>query len=691
MKTTYFLIMRFSLFCVFYCILTSFAQGQQYLSKQIQSFDFWSTNTSISDASNCWIHDNLSYNANGNILSVKAVTDRMEGDASHEVSYEMRDLDANIVITRPYGAYPRDFSFEEGGISFWVKGEKGNNDEVRVILYEGKNAYTKPNEIFHYYVNQNNPTEPKILSNSEWTKVSIPFSYFTLFYDNGGDGKLNLDRIGQVDIQIINKTHFNHSSSFCIDDLRWETTATPSPESNQGFRSIILPLHVRDNAEGKDNWHNWTVEEWMDEMARMATMGIEKITIQYTQVIYDSKDIYDTNSNLGRYNNAASYLQPFDPQSSHWVIKSYTTLNTIFDAAIRLKEEYHKEIKIELGLAHYEPYWNVNTAHYGEPFFYDHMYKHVKASIDDLSNLLKQSEYQAMFAGWYIPQEFNEVYWDTNNKVDLLADYYVKICDYIRTKDRVSPISMAPFFYGYVSVSELSELYSRLFRQINENKKRVNLLYIQDGIGVGEHRVGIDLKQFVPPIKDVLKNTGGTELGIVIESFDAYDCQGRDTTNIGSIPKISRIRRQLSDALDITQDINKISVFSWADFQSTYTSIDRDSESLYQDYLKCFPAEFDSPYKMKTETQLAIIDQDITSTIDMTSNTVTLNVSNPSNEMCNVSILSMQGSVVYNEPLQMYENQKSYVLHLQNSMTADIYLIMINGKKMKRMTKHILK
>lgn len=559
----------------------------QSTSKQIQAFDFWTNNPSESDESNCWIRQNLSYKPNNNNLQVDLSSDCKEGSASHKLSYTIKDIDGSIEIVRSYGDYPRDFSFSNnGGISFWIKGNIGNQDDLRIIIHEGTNGYIEGNEIFQYYLSHDK-TYQDVLSKKEWTKIYIPFNRFEIFYDNHGNMQLDLDRIGQISIEVINKTGNNHSNSFLIDDLRWQTNL-PSPSiSNNSLKNIFLPLHVRGNASKEYDWTYWSIKEWKNEIIRMHKMGLNKLIIQYSQVIYDMQNTLPLGGSLGAKNDAVSYFYLENSSSYPWITQNNNTINNLFDACLEFNTENNATFKIELGLSHYESHWNQYTSSYDNPLFYQNTLNHIKPCFDELFKLVSQPKYKTFFDGWYIPQEFNELYWNNDLKTTLLGEYYKEVSDYIRQKDPVNKISIAPFFYGYCSAEALATWYESLFEIINNDKTRINYVYIQDGIGVSEHRLGIDVPQFVPRIKTKLsKRWPQMELGMIVETFDPYDCQGRDRTDLNNISKVTRIQKQLTDVLNITNDINKIIAFSWADFQSPYPSIDRESDALYNDYLR---------------------------------------------------------------------------------------------------------
>lgn len=529
-----------------FCMLMA-AQAQQ-LSKQLESFDH------IGDgAANCWTSNSLFYTSNApqadNPVATVDNSDKMEGAASHQVSYSMHALNSSIVVDKAYFNHPKDLSYLPAGISFWIKGQAGNHDKLRVVLFEdnllNSDYYTAPNEIYEYY----NDT---LLAHAQWTKVFIPFSAFNLLGNNNGDNQLTLNRIGYLRMEVFNNTQPEQSGIFHIDNLRWETNATVPAAGTALLNSVILPLHVR------NDWLTWSVAQWEAEIQKMKDVGLQHMIVQFSQIVYHTNEPNQW---------GVTYYQP---STAPWLNASYATINNIFSAA------GHKQFKVVMGLILDHDYWYYNTAAYDQPSFYDLIYAHQQVVINEVHNLFKDS---AAFAGWYLPQEFNELYWEKDAARNLLANHYKKVCAYIKSKDNTHPISAAPFFYGTLPVDRLAAWYSRFLDTLQTG---LDLLYIQDGIGIGGHRVGIDIPQYAPSIRNAVTNHQ-IAFGIVVETFDPYDCEGADTTGLAGVPKITRIKRQLWNAGAITQEL---SAFSWANFATEGPgSPFPGSDALYNEYL----------------------------------------------------------------------------------------------------------
>ncbi len=631
---------------LFACCTISAAKAQ-YLSKQLESFNHVGTGEA-----NCWTSDNLLYNSNAGQADQPVVVldtiNKVEGAASHKVSYTMHALNSSIVIDKPYPYHPKDFSYLPAGISFWIKGTSGNHDRLRIVLFEDNNLngsyYSAPNEIYDCY----NDT---ILGSTQWTKLFVPFSQLNLLYPNGGDNKLDLNRIGYIRLEVFNQTQASQSSSFNIDNLRWETYATVPQPGNNLLKSIILPLHVR------NDWLSWSVAQWENEILKMKNIGLSKMIVQFSQIIYNTNQ-----SNQW----GVSYYQP---ASASWINASYATINNIVTACV------NQQFKIVFGLSLDHDYWYYKTAAYGTPSFYDTIYTHQQQTINEINGLFKNSP---AFGGWYLPQEFNELYWESNTARNLLANHLKKVCTYIKSTDTATthPVSTAPFFYGTLPADLLAAWYSSLFDTLNAGGKKLDLMYMQDGIGIGSHRVGIDIPQYLPGIKTAV-TSHQTAFGVVAETFDPYDCQGADTTGLAGVPKITRIKRQLANAGAITSEL---SAFSWVNFA---TEVPGDgypgSDSLYNDYLAYYNSVTGGPAPNGSAGHHKTTTVNINAFPNPTSGEIRLSISNSHAGRAIASLFNMEGRCLYTDSFQLMNGGTVHQLHLPGKLITGPYLLQVRG------------
>ncbi len=244
-----------------------------------------------------------------------------EGTSSLKVNYTLNNTGNNFVeVLKNYGSNTFDLSFMPNGLSLWIKGQAGNSDVFKLMLYEDQNMngmLDAADDIFEY-------VNTSILSNSGWTKLTVAYSSFTK--SGGGTGVLDLNRIRAWRLVVLNGTGTSHSGTVYFDDLEQHVTYTPATTGTTTLNGSFIQLW---NTSGC-NCGQWSQVQWDTELTRMKNLCMSYVYVQY-----------------GFYENNAWY----QPSSLSYATYSNPTINRIISAAEKTG------IKVVLGL-YFSETWN---------------------------------------------------------------------------------------------------------------------------------------------------------------------------------------------------------------------------------------------------------------------------------------------------------------------------------------------
>lgn len=477
---------------LFLITATSFvttAQTSPYSNYKIISyFDYVSC--SNTNNSSDW---NFTTNCGNNCATWEVNTNpvhKKEGLGSYKVDYTFTDIGETVTFSKSFGFYTQDYSFNSYGLRLWVKGGENNTDNLRIVLFEDTNmdnAGYYNEEIYEY----NNGTA---LSNAIGGYIDIPFSSFTKFCCTG-NGLLDTDRIGIIWISVISNSTTTHSRTIYIDELSWTLNNIPPQQGNAYLQGTFLPLHAFDMA-----MLNWTSEQWGNEIQRMKNLNMHYLVVQFSQVF-----------NLNNPTSGHSYYLPTNSYGMNpWNNLLYSSpIDSIMKAA------KNQQFKVYLGLNLDGNYWYNNIASYNQTSFYDTLYHRQQIVVDELYDKFASNP---ALEGWYIPQEFYNV-WFLQQYKEPLAIHYRDIASYCKSKNNAKKVLIAPFFMSGVPTDALESWYNSFFATVN-NAGSINIdyCYVQDAVGQNHNKSGVEISQFLPHIKNACDNNGIT-LGVTIESF----------------------------------------------------------------------------------------------------------------------------------------------------------------------------
>lgn len=456
--------------------------------------------------------------------------DKIEGDGSFSLKYNFSGKPEDgekesVLLEEVWADYRPDLSFCPLGISIWIKGEKGNMDQLRIHLIQDETLVALRDERVHFVY-----TNDFILNCGDWQRLVIPYSSFKFLKGNSKDS-LNLSRFVGYRIEIVNQSGEAHSGEVKIDALE-QLTSYELQAGTPQFNSLFIQL-----TSGYEN------EDWDRDFKACKDVDIDTWIIQYTQ-------------GFGNQNDVSWYLNTKVP----WNKIQYPIVNNMVEAAER------QRFKLVFGLfgGDYNGDKNIQAT-------YDVLFEKNKLVIDEIYEMFGSC---SCFAGWYITEEFHDGSfpdgcWQNNPARDLLADYLQKVAAYCKSKTKKYPVHIAPALFR----GKPADLCGEWFKAILKKTPDIDVLYLQDIGGRCLVDVDVDLPNYFTQVKKACDETG-VEFGVDIESFKNCWCP--------DVPYRPKDWEELQDQLFVAGLFTtKITNFSWATFRPGAGAFDE-----YKKYLK---------------------------------------------------------------------------------------------------------
>ena len=530
-----------------------------------------------------------------------------------KVNYQFFTGNGSAFTTfRNYGDVQQDFSFQTASFSIQHKG--GNNsNELSIRLWEdinGNGLFDDSDEVYE---------SPTITTgNSDWTITSHNISSFVKIVGNG-NSEIDLNRIRAWDIKISNTTDISNSGTLYLDNFELTTQYTsPAIGTNQINGSFIQLWNTAGCKCG-----TWSQEKWDQELQKMKDINMSSLIIQYSV-----------------YHNHSWY----SPTNVTGVIYQEPTLNKIIQAAEKV------DIKVQFGLYFDEAWISSNKS---SQYTYSSILQKHKTVIDDLWNLFGNSP---SFGGWYIPQELNDLEWQSINEQTLLFNWIKDVTDYAKTKSIEQPTMIAPFFNLWQPADKIEEWYNSLF-SIANNLDRV---YPQDGVGITLKNPSYHIPLYYNAIRNACVNHG-VDFGSTIETFQQINGWPINSNPFeATSADIDRIKTQLwtIDELSPTEIIQ----FSWSYMQP---GLSMSSSHLYETYSTYINEVITSEQTLNTSS----------SYIYPNPTNDKLNIST-SNKDFKIAIFDSNGSLIFeginSKNLDVSQYEKGlYILELKSNETIE--------------------
>jgi hypothetical protein len=418
------------------------------------------------------------YGAWGGTLSRAIDPAAKEGAGSLRLDYSLSAGSGNFVeYLRNYDKSTQDYNFMPSGLSIWIKGN-GSGDRFRFQLFEDKNlngTFEEPGEEVWVW------SHSTILSKTGWNKVSMPFANFKRLAGNDNNA-LDLARIGKWRIVIDNPAGTARAaSSVWVDDLRLVNTYAVPTTAKAISGSFLQIWNDVGCACG-----NWTQARWNTEMQTMADVGMNTLIVQY-----------------GMYGDGAGTVTAFYPSNLGFVTYRQPTLDYIMAAAQARGQ------KVVVGL-YFNANWDGDLA-WDQPATYNDVEFRNRQVIDEI-----WSRYGAnpAFGGWYIPQEIDDLNWQSDGNRALLAGMVQNLAAHAKGKNAALPVMIAPYF----RMNQPADVYRDWWVNFLAAAPSVDWVIPQDGVGTNGTDGDTDVPYYFAALQYATGFTG-RNLGATVESF----------------------------------------------------------------------------------------------------------------------------------------------------------------------------
>jgi len=437
-----------------------------------------------------------------------------------------------------------DLSFAPYGLSLYAKGSTA--DTVRLMLFEDHDMDGDPfeagDEVFASLAQS---------LFSSFSQLVFPLTSFSL-YAGTGDATLNLDRIGAWRIAIGNASGTAHAGQVWVDDLRQLTTYVPYSAGSDLLSGAFFQLW---NMGAGCSCGQWSLAQWNAHLSRLRDMCEPTIFIQY-----------------GIWEDTAWY----EPSSLPFVTYTNPTMARIFANAESLG------MHVVVGL-YFSEDWH--TADKTNTSTYSDLLTRHRAVIDEVWDLFGTSP---AFAGWYIPQEIEDLSWPNGSpQQGLLANWLEDVASYAKSKDASKSVYIAPYFSLFRPADDLETWYTTVLSTATD----VDVVLVQDGVGTTRIDGDVDVPHYFNAIADACASTGRT-FGAVVETFQQTRGWPVSTGDFAAAPAAaSRVESQLWEAAATASQLVQ---FEYSYMQST---LGNEEDQLYRDYrayqtavMDCAPA-----------------------------------------------------------------------------------------------------
>src|SRR5437867_731071 len=252
---------------------------------------------------------------------------------------------------------------------------------------------------------------------------------------------------------------------------------------------------------------DWDEARWEQLFGRFRDMGLSEVVVQWSAF-----------DDLAFYSSATLPSTPRAP------------IATILGLADRMG------IVVFLGLAHDSSYWSQIQR---DPALVGVYLRRLQLRAQKVaSELAPEARKHPSFAGWYLPQEIDDVNWSTARARELLVHHVRHLRETLHALSPAASFAVSGFSNGRMDPEGLASLWKDL-----ATKGGVDRLMFQDGVGAGKLAID-DLEPYYAALQQALQ--GPCQFQIVVETFTQVAGAPLDDQMFAARPApLERIQRQL--------------------------------------------------------------------------------------------------------------------------------------------------
>lgn len=189
--------------------------------------------------------------------------------------------------------------------------------------------------------------------------------------------------------------------------------------------------------------------------------------------------------------------------------------------------------------------------------------------------LIKKLNSYESFAGWYIPQETDDINWIYKDKEMVYFDYIREVSSHLKDISPSKDIAVSGFSNAYTDPETFKKFWSTLL-----DDSDIDIVLFQDGIGTNKLEFD-SLPIYIKALKQVT-NEQSRQLIIVVELFEQVSGQSIDGNEFkAEAASLDRVVKQIAIAESYTDNVPV--AFSVMEYMTPLGV--QNSEKLYSDYV----------------------------------------------------------------------------------------------------------
>ena len=291
---------------------------------------------------------------------------------------------------------------------------------------------------------------------------------------------------------------------------------------------------------------HWDSTQWKNEFQAMKDVGMDILVIQFSG------------------SNQSAYY----PSKSLKYDKAISSIPVLLDQADKMG------IQVYIGLLNIHGWWSAAN----HPDWFPKALALQKQTVLELQDLYGK---HTSFIGWYLPEEIDDLNWQTKAKQKLLIEYLSPIASYCHEISGNKPVMTAPFTGWnpdtkmYMTPKAFENMWENIFTHT-----QIDIVALQDASTRAKYH-----KIILPPYFKALQKAcakSGAKLWSDLEIFEQVHGWPIDKQQHSAEPaSLNRIKNQITLETPLVENII---CFEFNHYMSPYRG--EKQKKLYEEYLK---------------------------------------------------------------------------------------------------------